>query len=342
MNNLFAPAVRKKAKLRLAILGPTGAGKTYTALALASALGPRVAVMDTENGSASLYGEGHPFTFDDFIPPDYEPETYVRAVENAAANGYDVIVLDSLTHAWYSLLDGVDDTAKRKEIEGKKGDSFAAWRDHTPRQRAMVEAIVRAPIHVIATIRTEMETVREGNTIRRIGLQPVQRKGLEYEFTVILDIDQQHTALVSKSRMSAIEGKIIPKPGEELGKTLLDWLNTGVEPPKPRGYVPPVTTTKGWEIVHETMGAFDGAVTLQELGELWKAHAARMNNGGGQEVARAEREALRQYSKRAAASLDDGPQWTPTEDECALVEAIRSHRSRAVLEQPMPDAQIEP
>lgn len=232
---MFQKATRKKSKLRLALMGPAGGGKTYSALAIGTALaaaeGKRVALMDTEAGSASKYADGQPFDFDSFEAENFEPETYVRAIDAAAEGGYGVIILDSLSHAWGALLDAVD-AQKRGSRDG-----FGAWKDATPRQASMVEAIIRAPIHVIATVRTKMETVREvdekGKTqIRKVGLKPVQRDGLEYEFDVVIDLDDNNVGLVTKSRCPAITGKAIRQPGERLAKTLLEWLQTGVDAPE--------------------------------------------------------------------------------------------------------------
>lgn len=231
---MFSPATRKKTKLRMILIGPAGSGKTYTALKIAKGLGDKIAVFDTESGSASKYA-GDVAVFDSFEPTTFEPERYIEAIEAAGDAKYDVLIIDSLTHAWVGkggLLDAIN---KFDRKNGGSGDKFRGWADATPRQMALVDAMLRAKCHIIATIRSKMEYVQEkdsnGRTIiRKVGLQPVQRDGLEYEADVVGDIDTEHNLSITKSRCSAIAGEVIPNPGERLGKTLLDWLTDGVAP----------------------------------------------------------------------------------------------------------------
>jgi len=241
----FQKATKKRAKLRLAIIGQSGSGKTYTALTLATHLVPggRVALIDTEHGSASKYADL--FNFDVLELDSFSPRTYIEAIKEAVAAGYDVLIIDSLTHAWSGkdgALEQVDRIAKRD----KSGNSFAAWRDVTPLHNLMVEAIIRAPLHVIATIRSKMEYVQEkddrGKTvIRKVGLQPVQRDGLEYEFDVVADMDQDNIFYVTKSRCVDLHNAIIEKPGRELAETLAAWLDNGAEPESRKVEQPPAT-----------------------------------------------------------------------------------------------------
>jgi hypothetical protein len=244
MSSVFKKATRQQARLRMALMGPSGAGKTFTALKIATYLGGPIAVFDTERGSASKYaGEAMPdgarFEFDVMEPEDFSPETYVRAIHAAEAAGYNVLIIDSLSHAWMGkggALDMVDSAAKRG---GSGGNSFSAWRDVTPKHNAMVDSIVGARLHVIATMRTKMEHVQEkdertGRTvIRKIGLQAVQRDGLEYEFDLVADLDQEHNMVISKTRCSALSGKVFPNAGAEVAATLSAWLTDGAAPPPP-------------------------------------------------------------------------------------------------------------
>lgn len=225
----FKRASKKAAKLRLGIVGPSGSGKTYTALRVARAIGGRVAVLDSEHGSASKYADE--FEFDSLEPDDFSPATYIEAIRAAERAGYDVLVIDSLSHAWMGTggaLEMVDKAAKRSN----GGNSFAAWRDVTPVHNQMIEAIVGARVHVIATMRSKTEYVLETNdrgkqVPRKIGLQPVQRDGMEYEFDVVGDIDHAHNLVITKTRCRALKDAVIREPGEELGATLLEWLNAG-------------------------------------------------------------------------------------------------------------------
>jgi hypothetical protein len=228
---MFAKAVKSKSKLRLALIGPSGSGKTYSALAIASSLADKVALLDTERGSASKYADL--FTFDVAELTSFEPERYVAAIEQAAYAGYGAMVIDSLSHAWVGkggILEFVDNKAKASN----SGSSFGVWRDATPKHNALVDAILGAPLHVLVTMRAKMDYVQErddrGKTvIRKVGLQPVQRDGLEYEFDVIAEMTADHQMIVSKSRYSGLSGRVIDKPGAEVGSELRQWLEDGIE-----------------------------------------------------------------------------------------------------------------
>lgn len=227
-------AVRHKLKARVALLGPAGSGKTYTALQIAQGLAPggRYLVIDTECESASLYSDA--CDFDVLALDTHSPETYVAALQAAARERYDVVIVDSLTHAWTGkdgALEQVDNKAR-----SVKGNSYVAWRDVTPMHNALVDAMLRYPGHLIATMRVKMayELVDDGRGKKmpqKIGLQPIQRDGLEYEFTVICDLDTDHVLTVGKTRCSALDGKTYRRPGKEVGETLRKWLDVGAEAP---------------------------------------------------------------------------------------------------------------
>lgn len=234
--SMFKKAVKSEAKLRLAIAGPSGSGKTYTALAVATALGGPVAVVDTEHGSAAKYADL--FEFDTLnMEPPFHPRRFVEAIQDAAAAGYKVVVLDSLTHAWNGtggMLDIVEEIAKRM----KSPNSFAAWKDATPVQNALIDAILHAPIHVIATMRSKQEYVLQDNgrgqqVPRKVGMAPQQRDGFEYEFDVFLDMDTGNNAIVSKTRCPALAERVFAKPGADMAAILLDWLQGAPAPAKP-------------------------------------------------------------------------------------------------------------
>ncbi|MEP7291947.1 MAG: ATP-binding protein [Chloroflexota bacterium] len=227
--NPFRRATKSQAKLRMAIMGPSGSGKTFTSLSVAGALG-KVAVIDTEHGSASKYGDR--FTFDVLELTDYHPQQYIDAIQAAgASDAYDVLVIDSLSHAWNGtggVLEIVDKAAKRSDSK----NTFAAWRDATPLHNQLVEALLSVPLHLITTMRSKTEYVLERDergrmTPRKVGLAPVQREGMEYEFDVVAEMDMQNTLVVSKTRIPKLTGKVIPQPGAALGETLKAWLNDG-------------------------------------------------------------------------------------------------------------------
>ena len=236
---MFEKATRKKSRLRLALCGAAGSGKTYTALTIAKELGERVAVLDTERGSASKYADR--FSFDVVELSDYHPRHYVAVIEAAEAGGYDVLVIDSLTHAWSGkggALELVDNAAARS----KSRNSFAAWREVTPLHNELVDAILGSGVHIIVTMRSKTEYVLEdngkgGKIPRKIGMAPVQRDGMEYEFDCVADMDQSHTMVVTKSRIPEIADAVIKEPGAKFAKTVAKWVGVGDDtpPPKPKG-----------------------------------------------------------------------------------------------------------
>jgi hypothetical protein len=229
----FKKATKSAAKLRLGLVGPAGSGKTMTALRIAHGLGGRIAVIDTERGSASLYSGERGLDFDVLELDSYEAEHFIGAIRQAEQAGYDVLIIDSLSHAWAGkggILEFVDQAAKRSG-----GGSFSGWRDATPRHNQLVDAILGAKLHVICTLRSKVEHVIEqvnGRTqVRKVGLQPVQRDGLEYEFTVVADVTQDHELIITKTRAAWLKDKIIREAGEELGQQLAAWLSDGLPSP---------------------------------------------------------------------------------------------------------------
>lgn len=225
----FAKATKEQAKLRLALFGPSGSGKTYTALRLAAGMGGGIALIDTERGSASKYADR--FTFDVLELPARDIDTYCQAIEAAA--GYDVLIVDSLTHAWQQLLDEVDRIAKAKY----RGNTWAAWSEGTPRQRKLVNAILNFDGHIIATMRVKTEWVTDTDkrgraAPKRVGLAPQQGKGIEYEFDLLMELSPEHVINVLKDRTGKFQDRIVEKPGEDLGKELAAWLMDGAVPKK--------------------------------------------------------------------------------------------------------------
>ncbi len=232
MSMQFKKATKSQARARIALIGPSGSGKTYTALALGTHLGARVAVIDTERGSASKYaGE---FEFDVLELEDFNPQSYVDAIRAATVAGFDVLIIDSLSHAWMGAggaLELVDKAAKKSQ----SGNSFAAWREVTPLHNKLVDAILRSDCHVIATIRSKTDYVQEkddrGRTqVRRVGLAPVQRDGLEYEFDIVADLDIEHNLIISKTRCRALDGMVAKCAGEREAGLISAWLTDGRAP----------------------------------------------------------------------------------------------------------------
>lgn len=234
MTMAFRKASKTQARLRLALVGPSGSGKTMTALLLAKRLGKRVALIDSERGSASKYA-GDVADFDVLELDDFAPRNYVRAIELAESQGYEVIVIDSLSHAWAGkggALEMVDTAARRSRSQ----NTWQAWRDVTPEHNALVDALVGVRAHVIVTMRAKTEWVTEnvnGKTVpRKIGTAPIQRDGLEYEMDVVADMDWEHNLLVSKTRCKSLDKAVIKEPGEEVAELLLRWLSEGEPEPE--------------------------------------------------------------------------------------------------------------
>lgn len=227
----FQKAQKTQAKLRMALIGPSGSGKTMSALKIAQGLGQRIALIDTEHGSASKYA-GDVAEFDTMQLSDYHPDKFIQGIQDAARAGYDVLIIDSLSHAWTGaggVLEQVDEIAARN----RGGSSFNAWRDGSKLHNALINAILAAPMHVICTMRAKTEYVQEkddrGKTqIKKLGLAPVQRDGMEYEFDVVGDVDIEHRLIVTKSRYAPLADRVIDRPGSELGSELGAWLGSGV------------------------------------------------------------------------------------------------------------------
>jgi AAA domain len=245
-------AERRKSKLRLAICGPTGSGKTMSALLLAFGLGAgKVGLIDTEHGSGDLYAHLGDYDVITLEPP-YTVAKYrdaIRAFEDA---GYDTIIVDSLSHAW-SGEGGLLDKQGQLENSGKYRNSFATWREITPEHNRLVEQMLGSPAHIVATMRSKMEYVverddRGKNSVRKIGLSPVQRDGVEYEFTVVMDVSENHTARASKDRTTLFDGWC-DRISAATGRTLRQWLDSGTEPARamPASMAPaPVVRGEEW------------------------------------------------------------------------------------------------
>lgn len=249
---LFVPAAKEKLHARVAIDGPTGAGKTWTMLVWARILaGPtgKIGVIDTENRSAAYYAPDPrkpipprmnfwdpPFEFGHMAwGPPYDPVALARTIETAEKEvGEDgVVCVDSFTHFWNGeggTLDVVDNAAAKVH-----GNTFAGWKVGTPVQRNLLDVIVHARCHVIVTMRSKMEWVIETNekgkqVPRKIGMAPEQRAGIEYEFTVVADMDLDHRMAFTKTRCSDLDGAVIaPGRAHEPAKLFADWLGSGVE-----------------------------------------------------------------------------------------------------------------
>ncbi len=232
---LARQASRSQLKARVAIDGPTGSGKTWTALEWATALagpGGRIIVLDTEHGSAEWYSDSFTYEVITWAPP-YTPSELAATINEAQAT-YDVIVCDSFSHFWEGeggTRDIVDAAAERA-----RGNSFAGWKVGTPALRHLIDSILAADAHVICTMRSKMEYVLEqderGRQVpKKVGLAPVMRQGVEYEFTLIADMDLEHRMMVTKSRCPALADQVFqPHRAGDGARMFLDWLDSGEKP----------------------------------------------------------------------------------------------------------------
>lgn len=275
----FQKAVKEQSKLRLALCGLAGTGKTYTTLAIAAALSAliraarqgdgRIAVIDSERGSARLYADK--FDFDVCELEHFSPLAYVDQIHEAERSGYDIIIADSISHAWAGkggALEQKDSSAARG------GNSFTAWREVTPKHNEFVDAMVGCRGHFMATLRQKMEYVQNvvngKTTIERVGLQSIQREGMEYEFTLVGDMDYTHTLRVSKIRGDShgIDiGSQFERPGEDLARRLYTWLMSGAAPvtrPAPPPPVDPDLERLAVDLLHRT----DTAANFEELAAM--------------------------------------------------------------------------
>lgn len=228
---MFQKATRKQAKLKLAVTGPSGSGKTYSALMLAKGIGGKIALIDTENKSASLYADskGMP-EFDTLdLGPPYTTIKYLDAMNAAVKAGYDVLIIDSGTHQWAG--DGGILSRKEKLDQKPGSNSYTNWGQLTPEQEGFKASILQAPIHMIMTLRSKQDYVLEKNEKGKsvpvkVGMAPIQRDGLEYEFSTVFDADMSHNVTVSKDRSGLFDGQYF-RITEETGKTLGKWLSSG-------------------------------------------------------------------------------------------------------------------
>ncbi|WP_202598072.1 ATP-binding protein [Mannheimia haemolytica] len=229
----FQKAERKKSKLRLALTGPSGSGKTYGALLTAKGIGGRIAVIDTEKGSASLYSDIVDFDVLELSAP-YTPERYRQAVQLAVNNGFNVIIIDSITHEWSGAggcLELNDEIAKAKF----KGSTWSAWSETKARHRALIDDLLACPAHIIVTMRSKTETtqaeVNGRKQVQKLGMKAEQNDGIEYEFTTVLDlIHDGNFAQPSKDRTGLFPPNGNPfRLSVETGQKLVEWLESGVD-----------------------------------------------------------------------------------------------------------------
>lgn len=241
MNNPFRKAERSQVFLKLAITGPTGSGKTFSALRLAVGLiadiGKRIAFLDTENDSASLYSDQFDFDVMPITPP-FPPESFATGINAAVAADYGCVIIDSASHFWKGIL-----TFKDQLDSHGKGNSYTNWKDADKKFDPVIDAVLQSKIHVIFCMRSKMDYVLEtdskGKQVpKKVGLAPIMRDGLEYEFSTVLDIGLDHSAQSSKDRTGLFPNDRIFQVTEETGKEIAAWLKTAKPKPEPQAPEP--------------------------------------------------------------------------------------------------------
>lgn len=252
---MFKKACKMKQKLRLLLEGASGSGKTYSALLIAKALGKKIALIDTEKGSASLYDKLADFDTCELTAP-FTPEKYIAAIVEADKQGYDVLIIDSITHEWSGKGGCLD-------LQSALGGRYQDWAKVTPRHNAFIEAILQSKMHIIATARTKTDYETTNNNgkmkVEKVGLKTEQRDGLDFEFTLVFRLNENHLASATKDRTSLFNGKeaVIDT---STGKILLDWLNEGADIPAEHDI------TDNDTAIYEKVAKCQ---TVEELNELW-------------------------------------------------------------------------
>jgi hypothetical protein len=266
----FKKAIKSKQKLRLVIDGVSGSGKTYTALAIASGIGGKIAVIDTEHGSADLYADR--FEFDSLSLKSFEIEDYCDAIEAAGQAGYEVLIIDSTSHGWDALVARVENIARQPKYNN---NTFRAWGEGTPLQLKLIEKMLQFNGHIIVTVRSKTEYSVDKNddtgktTISRVGTKAKQREGFEYEFTLAMTMDIKHFGNITKDRTGKFQDQFIEKPGKTFGQDLVEWLNIGAEPQ------PEVSAKEKVEQASKK--------GTEELKEVWQGLTQNERNELGQE-----------------------------------------------------------
>lgn len=270
---VFRPAQRKKAKLRLGIAGPAGSGKTYSAILIAKGLGGKIAMVDTENGSGDLFDRLADYDVETLGAP-FDPGRYIDLIHQAEKAGYSTVILDSISHAWAGaggLLDQQNRLAKNPKV-----NSFTAWRDITPKQTALIDAMLQSSCNIIATMRSKQDYIMVENdkgkqVPQKVGMAPVQRDGMDYEFTICFDLSvPEHYAIASKDRTSLFDGEPPFLITADTGKTLLEWLEAGVDGP------PPMSSNDAESVLAGLLIEVEKITDTKELHRLYKQNELTM------------------------------------------------------------------
>lgn len=311
-------ATKEQSRLRMAIHGPSGSGKTFSALSIGTHMG-KVCLADTECGSASKYGDKFDFDACEFSG-NYHPDRLVEFLKEVPEQGYDVIIIDSMTHFWNGnggFLELVDAEVKRAVSRGNKADSFNAWKTVDPVYKRLVHAIHTCKAHVIVTLRAKTEYAKEdvgnGKTkIKKLGMAPEIRENFQYEMDVEGMLSIEHDLAIGKTRCDALDGLVFTKPGKDVADILLSWLTSGA----PMKEAPVIEITTGatgtyattdvghGEVATELVAKFNACSTRAEVETVTvEAGEKRDQLNGGREIVKAAREAaLKRVAKPSQAT----------------------------------------
>ncbi|NLR58161.1 AAA family ATPase [Chitinophaga polysaccharea] len=219
-------AQRCKAKIKMALTGPSGSGKTMSSLLIAYGLcgnWSKIAVIDTENNSADLYADLGPYQVLQLFPP-FSTEQYISAIKACESYGLEVIIIDSITHEWEYIL----------ELHGNMaGNSYTNWHKVNPAHNSFVQTILQSSAHIISTIRSKQDYVlyeKNGKMVpEKVGMKSITREGMDYEFTLVFDLDMKNQAHTSKDRTGLFMGKPPLKISSATGTQILEWCNIGTK-----------------------------------------------------------------------------------------------------------------
>ena len=240
---------RQQARIKIAIQGVSGAGKTYSSLLMAKGLTngdlSKVAIIDTENGSADLYAHLGNYKVVRLKPP-FSPDIYIEAIDLCLANNIDTIIVDSMSHCWAYLL---------SYHSTLKGNSFTNWSVITKMQEEFINKILQANTHIICTMRCKeayaLKQNEKGKFIpERVGLKPIQRNQISYEFTTVFDIDINHISRVTKDRSNLFleqEFRITESTGEKI----LGWCNSGTTLDEVKGKIIACSTLTELKLLYD-------------------------------------------------------------------------------------------
>lgn len=267
---------RKNAKIKMAIQAPSGAGKTYSSILIAKGLTnnnfSKVAIIDTENGSADLYAHLGDYNVLSLKPP-YSPENYIQAIGVCEKAGMEVIIIDSISHCWDFLV----------EFHSKlPGNSFTNWGKVTPRQNAFVEKILQSPSHIISTMRVKQDYVlnnKNGKMVpEKVGLKAVQRDSVDYEFTIVFDLDINHNAKTSKDRTGLFSDKPEFIITQGVGKQIKEWCNSGTNLDEVKNKIKTCTTNEELNKLYSKYADWKSVLNPEFIKQQQKIKEIQMSN----------------------------------------------------------------